>query len=100
MMTPSEKVSKTLPEMLPLLADYAKHEDALLAVLMGLYDAGVTDGKAQMNALVEKAAADVAAVVAAHIRRDVPGLVAALDSIVARCYPVTGGMYIKPNNVH
>ena len=96
-MNQADTVKSKMVEMLPMLADFAKNEEALHAVLMGLYDAGVTDGKAQMNQALDRAAADISAVVGAHARRDVPALVAALDSIVARCYPEFG---IKPSGLH
>ena len=96
-MTGAELLESKLAEMLPMLADIAKNEQALKIILLGLYDAGVTDGKAQMNQALDRAAADISAVVGAHARRDVPALVAALDSIVARCYPEFG---IKPSGLH
>lgn len=96
-MNQADTVKSKMVEMLPMLADFAKNEEALHAVLMGLYDAGVTDGKAQMNVVLDRAAADISAVIAAHVRRDMPALVAELNGIVARCYPELG---IKPSGLH
>lgn len=98
-MSQADKVYKTLRESISMLADFAKHEDALHDALMGLYDAGVADGKAQMEGVLKSVISDVAIIVTMHVKKDAVGLKSALDDFVANRIILTGAT-VETRSIH
>lgn len=89
-MTGAELLESKLAEMLPMLADIAKNEQALKIILLGLYDAGVKDGRASIEGMLQSVLTDLAAIVSAHVTKDALAVKAALDDFVARRCEIFG----------
>lgn len=88
-MTHNPKVDGPLMKLIPLLADIASNKEAIREILMGVYIAGINDGRDEVDGLLTSVINDIAPIVAKHVLKDAVGVKDALDAFVARRCVIT-----------
>lgn len=73
-----------LDDVLPILRDQNVGNDAIQDILIDLYKAGVNDGSAKANGLLQQITKDMTHIVMAYLSRDAEKLAAAVGAFVER----------------